>query len=675
MDHIPLLPRSSPVLEKGNSRMLKRFLDKRVDKDWLNTNFPCMMACPAHTNAGRYVSLIAEGRFEEAYRFARDPNPLASICGRVCAHPCETACRRGQIDKAISIRALKRFLTERHGPESKHRVEMQPASIPKLPHKVAVVGGGPVGLSAAHDLALMGYSVTIFEAAPVAGGMLYLGIPEYRLPRNVVEAQIREILETGDITLKLNHSAGRDFTISELRHQGFDAVLIAIGAHRSRDLSIPGVDLDGVHKGIDFLLNVNLGYRFTIGKRVAVIGGGNVAMDVARSAAREVLRTHGAADDVTPSDENIAAVATHEMVDVSLSALRMGAREVHIVCLEPRHQMPAALEEIEEAEAEGIILHAGFGPNRILGQNGKVVSLETLDTARVFDEKGRFSPTFHPNSEKQVECDTVILAIGQAPNLGFLSPKDGVQTTPRGLIHVDPKTLATTAPGVFAGGDCAFGPRLIIDSVADGKRAAIAIDEFLQGAKHPEPLIEIEHLPRHRMFEDFMDIARPPIPMIPIERRTGITEVEIGYDEKTAMEEARRCLRCWVNTIFEGNAADGSECVLCGGCVDVCPETCLELVPLSRVEFTPEALELAANEPAMLGVELSDISAAELSEMQGSVMLKDETRCIRCGLCAMRCPAGTITMEAYHFRPAESSGLISIRTMDLQQKDVRAEAK
>src|SRR5437763_1286158 len=299
--------------------MLKRFRDKKVDGDWLHTNFPCMMACPAHTNAGRYVGLIAEGRFEEAYRLARDPNPLASICGRVCAHPCETACRRGEIDKPISIRALKRFLTEQYGPESKRPINVNEGrGQKKLPFRVAVVGGGPVGLSAAHDLALMGYSVTIFEAAPVAGGMLYLGIPECRLPRDVVEAQVREILETGDITLKLNQAAGRDFTISDLRQQGFNSVLIAVGAHRSRDLSIPGVDLDGVHKGIEFLLNVNLGYKFTIGKKVIVIGGGNVAMDVARSAAREVLKQHDATD-VTPSEENVAAVATHEMVDISLS--------------------------------------------------------------------------------------------------------------------------------------------------------------------------------------------------------------------------------------------------------------------------------------------------------------------------------------------------------------------
>ena len=435
--------------------MLKRYKNKKVDADWLNTNFPCMMACPAHTNAGRYVGLIAEGRFEEAYRFARDPNPLASICGRVCAHPCETACRRGEIDKPISIRALKRFLTERYGPESKHRLDINAGrGQKKLPFKVAVVGGGPVGLSAAHDLALMGYSVTIFEAAPVAGGMLYLGIPEYRLPRDVVEAQVREILETGDVTLKLNHAAGRDFMVSDLRRHGFDAVMVAVGAHRSRDLSIPGTDLDGVHKGIDFLLNVNLGYKFTIGKKVIVIGGGNVAMDVARSAAREVVKQHAAGvQDLEPSQDNVAAVATREMVDISLSALRMGAREVNIVCLERRYEMPAALEEIEEAEAEGIIVHPGFGPKRILGKNGKVTALETLETKWVFDQNKRFNPAFYEGTEAQIECDTIIMAIGQAPKLDFLKPEDGVEISPRGLIAVNPDTLMTSAPGIFAGGD------------------------------------------------------------------------------------------------------------------------------------------------------------------------------------------------------------------------------
>ena len=646
--------------------MLKRFKTKKVDGDWLNTNFPCMMACPAHTNAGRYVGLIAEGRFEEAYRFARDPNPLASICGRVCAHPCETACRRGEIDKPISIRALKRFLTERYGPESKNRVDINAGrGQKKLPYKVAVVGGGPVGLSAAHDLALMGYSVTIFEAAPVAGGMLYLGIPEYRLPRDVVEAQVREILETGDITLKLNHAAGRDFMVSDLRQQGFNAVLVAVGAHRSRDLSIPGVDLDGVHKGIDFLLNVNLGYKFTIGKKVIVIGGGNVAMDVARSAAREVVKQHAAGvQDVEPSQENVAAVATREMVDISLSALRMGAQEVNIVCLERRYEMPAALEEIEEAEAEGIIVHAGFGPKRILGKAGKVTALETLQTKWVFDQNKRFNPAFYEGTESQIECDTVIMAIGQAPKLDFLKPEDGVEISPRGLITVNPQTLMTSASGIFAGGDCVFGPRLIIDSVADGKRAAIGIDEYLRGQKHPEPIIEVEVLKRHGMPLDYLDINRQPVPVLPLERRTGVTEVEIGYDAQSAIEEAQRCLHCWVNTVFEGTPEDGSMCILCGGCVDVCPENCLELVSLDRIEFTQETVQHIRDNQECFGVELDEVAADELGIVTGSAMLKDETRCIRCGLCAMRCPVGTITMESYNLVAAEPTGLISIQAID-----------
>lgn len=648
--------------------MQKRFSNKTVDRDWLNTNFPCMMACPAHTNAGRYVALIAEGRFEEAYRFARDPNPLASICGRVCAHPCETACRRGEIDRPIQIRALKRFLTERHGPESKNFKPNPVEQQPKLPFKVAVIGAGPVGLSAAHDLALMGYPVTIFEAAAVPGGMLYLGIPEYRLPRDVVEAQVREILDTGDVTLKLNQRAGKDFSIEDLRSQGFAAVLIAVGAHRSRDLSIPGVDLDGVYKGIDFLLNVNLGYKFTIGKKVVVIGGGNVAMDVARSAAREVVRQH----EMQTEDwaKNLTAVASHEMVDISLSALRMGASEVHIVCIERRNEMPAALEEIEEAETEGVTIHAGVGPNKVLGQGGRVTALETVRTSRVFDEQGRFSPQFQSGSESQIDCDTVILAIGQSPNLDFLGPSSKIEVTPRGLIAVDRDNLMTSVPGIFAGGDCVFGPRLIIDSVADGKRAAVGIDEFLRGQQHADPLLEIEVLDRHQMITNYMEIARQSVPMLPLERRTGVTEVEIGFDEQTAVQEAQRCLRCWINTVFEGTEVDGTECVLCGGCVDVCPEQCLELVPLQEIEFPEPVLALLESNESAYEVELRGVAVQELAEKQitGAVMVKDETRCIRCGLCALRCPVNEITMEAFHFRSAETTGLIPIQSFDLRSK-------
>jgi NADPH-dependent glutamate synthase beta subunit-like oxidoreductase len=590
---------------------------------------------------------------------------MASICGRVCAHPCETACRRGEIDKPIAIRALKRFLTERYGPESRHPIDVNAGRTqPRLPFRIAIVGAGPVGLSAAHDLALMGYAVTIFEASQVAGGMLYLGLPEYRLPRDVVEAQVREILSTGDITLKLNQAAGRDFTIADLRRD-FDAVLIAVGAHRSRDLTIPGVNLDGVYKGIDFLLNVNLGYRFTIGKKVLVIGGGNVAMDVARSAAREVLRQHaGGVEHFEPSQGNMDAVAAREMMDVSLSALRLGAQEVHLVCLETREEMPAALEEIEEAEEEGIIIHPGFGPKQIIGEKGRAVALEVLKTKSVFDSNRRFSPTFYENSETLLDCDTIIMAIGQAPNLQFLTAEDGVEVSPRGLIAVNPQTLMTSAACVFAGGDCVFGPRLIIDSVADGKRAAVGIDEFLRGTEHPAPIVEVEVLERHRMPLNLLDLVRPPIPMLPLNRRTGVTEVEIGFDEESAMAEARRCLHCWVNTVFEGNLDDATSCILCGGCVDVCPENCLELVSLDRVVFDETTTGQLVEMRDLLGVELDDIKAEELGVIAGSVMLKDETRCIRCGLCAARCPAGTITMESYNLIPTAPTGLISIESID-----------
>ena len=234
----------------------------------------------------------------------------------------------------------------------------------------------------------------------------------------------------------------------------------------------------------------------------------------------------------------------------------------------------------------------------------------------------------------------------------------------RGLIAVQPRTLMTSAAGIFAGGDCAFGPRLIIDSVADGKRAAMGIDEYLRGTTHPEASIEVEVLNRHSMPLNLLDLVRQDPPVLPLDRRAGMTEVELVYDEETARAEAQRCLHCWVNTIFEGNVHDGSLCILCGGCVDVCPESCLELVSLERFNFEPNVVEQLVENEQLLNVELDDVKANELGVIAGSVMLKDETRCIRCGLCAARCPAGTITMEAYNLIPAEATGLISIESIE-----------
>ena len=627
---------------------------KLVDLDWLESNFPCMTACPVHTQAGRYVTLIAQGRYEEAYRYARAPNPFASICGRVCGHPCEPACRRGQLDAPISIRALKRFLTERYGPESRNPIDLYPEK-PKVVHpgeKVAVIGSGPAGLSAAHDLALLGYPVTVFEAAAVPGGMLLLGIPEYRLPRDVLQAQIREILDLGP-ELRLNARLGRDFSLADLRAQGYKAILLAFGLHRSRDLSIPGNDLDGVVKGIDFLLNVNLGYRFSIGKQVVVIGGGNVAIDVARSALRqqqrltlEALSSSLLPDSLSPSEME---VAMKELMDVSRAALRLGAREVHLVCLESREEMPAFEEEIEEGLREGLNVHPSLGPKAFLGAKGKLTGLETIRCTSVFDAQRRFNPTFEPGTESVISCDTAILAIGQASDLSFLTPADGVETTRQGTLKVDPETLMTTAPGIFAAGDIAFGPRLIISAVADGKRAAEGIDRYLRGPEwKPKPkYVLITVLDHHEMAEHYDEYSRLAVPVIPIDRRTGLAEVETGFTEEQARAEASRCLQCWINTIFDGNEAEGTECILCGGCVDVCPENCLQLVPLNQFHFSEETKDHLDTEAEFQPGTLQHLGVEDLAAGEGSVMIKDETICIRCGLCAERCPAHTISMEAY----------------------------
>ena len=644
---------------------------KLVDLEWLESNFPCMQACPVHTQAGRYVSLIAEGRYEEAYRYARIPNPFASICGRVCGHPCEPACRRGQFDMPISIRALKRFVTERHGPESRNPIDVFAGTpCPVRPEKIAIIGSGPAGMSAAHDLALLGYPVTVFEAAPVPGGMMHLGIPEYRLPRDVLQAQIREILDLGP-ELRLNMRLGKDFSLQDLRRQGYKAVLLAFGLHRSRDLNLPGHELDGVVKGIDFLLNVNLGYRFSIGKQVVVIGGGNVAIDVARSAMREQQKLAPSAEDATGLPDELTSsehdVAMKEFMDVSRQALRMGAREVHLVCLESRAEMPASDEEIEEGLVEGIKMHPSLGPKQFVGTNGKLTGLEVINCTSVFDAQHRFSPTFAAGTESIIPCDTVILAIGQASDTSFLKPTDSIETTRQGTLKIDPATLMTTAPGIFAAGDVAFGPRLIINAVADGKKAAEEIDKFIRGPEwQPKPrFVQITVLDHHQMAEQYDEYSRLGVPVIPLERRTGVAEVEMGFTEEQARREASRCLQCWINTIFEGNEAEGTECILCGGCVDVCPQNCLQLVPLGQFAFSDETRQQLAATCDSRALEFPDLSPDGLITEEGSVMVKDETICIRCGLCAERCPVKTITMEAFEVFDREPN-LVQIEKMVLR---------
>ncbi len=319
----------------------------------------------------------------------------------------------------------------------------------------------------------MGYPVTIFEGAPVAGGMLRLGVPEYRLPRALIQLEINAILSLG-VELTTNSRLGHEFTLADLKEQGYAAVFLGVGAMRSRDLAVEGIELDGVLKGIDYLLNVNLGYKVEMGRKVLVIGGGNVALDVARVAARG-----GEQENL---QRNLSVV---QALDVARSAIRFGAREVTVCSLESEREMPASPEEIEEASREGITFRHGLGPKRFVGEGGTVTGVEFLSVSRVFDEQGRFSPQFIAGSESVVPADTVIVSIGQTGDFSFLRPEDGIETR-GGRIVIDPDTLATTAPGIYAGGDAAFGPRIAINAVADGKRAARSIDERLRGRPRPE---------------------------------------------------------------------------------------------------------------------------------------------------------------------------------------------
>ncbi|HXP61825.1 MAG TPA: FAD-dependent oxidoreductase [Dongiaceae bacterium] len=624
------------------------------DVNYFSRQVLCREGCPVRTDSGGYVQAVAEGRYEDAYIIARAPNPFASICGRVCAAPCEAKCRRGALDSAVSIRALKRFVCEKYGVESDRfdlgRVypALRAGQRERLGsgRKVAVVGAGPAGLSCAHELALMGFSPTVFEAHQVAGGMLVLGVPEYRLPREIIRAEIQAIESLG-VEIRLQSRLGRDFTLADLKRQGFEAIFLGIGAHKSRELAIEGVQLDGVLRAIEFLLNINLGFRVSLGRKVVVIGGGNVAFDVARSVVRQAEQFAGMSEGELRSALHQAASALEQLtarepetsdevrlaLDVAREAIRKGVPEVQMYCLESLDEIPAAREEIEEAEREGIRLHTRFGPRRIVaGEPGKVGGVELVRCSRVFDENRRFNPQFIEGSETTVECDTVVLAIGQAAELSWIGPGDNLKVTPRGTLQTDPQTLATSRPDVFAGGDLAFGPRIIITAVAEGQRAARSIAKYLTG-RNPEPprkaRVTIYPTESYRMPADYEKLTRRPPPVLPLDRRIGIAEVELVYPEPAAVAQGLRCLKCHVGPVF-----DGDECILCGGCADVCPENCLRLVDVLAVRGD-ERLQAA------LLARYGRIPQA--GEQAG--IIKDETRCIRCGLCAVRCPTGAITME------------------------------
>jgi len=575
-------------------------------------NIPCLAACPVHTNAGLYVAAIADGLDQHAYLTARLPNPFASVCGRVCAAPCEAACRRGQIDQPIAIRALKRFVTEQYGVEAGPASswgEVVPGVEQERPESVGIVGGGPAGLSAAHDLRRLGYQVTVYEAAKNLGGMMVLGIPEYRLDRRLLNAEIGRIVALG-VEVRLETRLGRDIQLEDLRQQ-HDAVFLAIGATRSRDLDIEGHEADGVLRALEFLININQAFEVDVGERVVVIGGGNVALDAARTALRAPAYAEVRSLPDRYEEGEVRGVIT-QAVDAARTAIRAGAQQVTIVSLESHEEMPADAFEVEEARMEGIEFLHRRGPARILTEAGHVDGLETIGVTSVFDADGRFAPEFDAEDRSIVRCDTVILAIGQEVELEALGPH-APKVTPRGTLDTNGR-LGTSLPNVWAGGDAAAGPRNLIDAIADGRRAAVAIHESLSGASpDAEPKGQMVTLDQFHRLDDLYDRQdRVPVPSLPTGRRIGLREVELGFTELEARCEAARCLRCFVNVLL-----DIDRCVLCGLCVDVCPVDVLSIVP---------AIEVGSG----LGA--------------GTALLLDERACIRCALCVERCPTDALAM-------------------------------
>jgi formate dehydrogenase (NADP+) beta subunit len=620
---------------------------------WYRENVPCMQACPVHTDSGKYVQLIAEGKDKDAFFVARSSNPLASVCGRICSAPCEDACRRGDIDDPITIRPLKRFVTEQYGAESTdpdsykdllenaedlgchrgwHMSELRNRKSDKRDAKVAVIGSGPAGMGCAHDLALMGYQVTIFEALEHPGGMLRYGIPEYRLPRGVIDREFDLLFKLG-VTLRTNTPLTKGYNLDSLRKEGFKAIFLSVGAMKGRDLNIPGADLDGCIKAVDYLLNLNKGYRVDLGKKVVVIGGGLVALDAARTIVREFYSP------MEEIEKTADAVVGQPALDAARGALRGGASEVHIVSLESFDDMPASQtiqgsDELEQAKEEGITFHPSWGPQTVIGDK-KVGAIELISCTQVFDSKGRFDPKFDESKTLKLDADSIIFAIGQSIDLDFVSEKDGIEITSVGTIKIDAKTLATTAPGVFAGGDAAFGPRIAIEAVANGKQAAQSINEYLSSEKNSVSVkVEINKIPKddYSMFFDYEKMGRKNPQTIDTQRRTGIAEVENAYEMEEAHRQAERCLVCHIDTIY-----DPELCVLCGRCSDVCPEKCLKFVPIEQVDMPDEQKKTAFKQ---YGLEDGE---------KLTVLLKDDTACIRCGLCAIRCPTDAMTMERFNY--------------------------
>lgn len=575
----------------SNSKPEFEFLyDKRV-YEWV----PCQTNCPVHTDVEGYINLVRDGDFLGAHQLIRETNPFPAVCGRVCQHWCERDCNRGKMDKSVAIMQIKRAATD----YSQGFFKLPDQRYNTL-EKVAVIGAGPTGLTAAHDLAKLGYRPTVYESFPHPGGMMRYGIPAYRLPREVIDYETDYIKRLG-VEIRYNTRVGRDVQLSDLQNE-YKAVFIAGGAHKSVKMDIPGEDMLGVYHGATFMKLVNEGESLPPmkGKVVAVVGGGFTAMDVSRS------------------------------------CVRLGAKAVYIVYRRTRAEIPVNEKEIVEAEDEGIIFRYLEAPTEVLSKDGAKVSGMKIIKNQLGapDASGRRKPEPIPGSEFVLEVDYVMPAVSQAPDMSFIPASSGLKLNKWGTLEVDKETFSTNVQGVFSAGDFITGTRDIITVVAEGHKAAISIDAYLRGARGEYSVnrnldVLQEQIPVKVPNYDIIERHYPE--NIPINKRlTTFDEVEKTFTKQEAMEEAERCLQC-------GHAwqYNSDTCILCNNCVDVCPQVCLSMSPLSELQFNRLFNE---------NISLKDQKVA------GITIMRD--LCVRCTFCEQVCPTESISFSCYSAKPA-----------------------